>query len=490
MIVRTQWYKLSVFLVLTTFLTFAQAGNIRLPSLGGDASTTLVSPEEERRIGIQFMRALREEAQLVDHPEINYYLETLGQKLAAQGTGRSFEFFAIYNPSINAFAGPAGKIGIHSGLISKAKSEGELAAVLAHEIAHVTQHHLLRMLADQQQLTLPSIAAAFATIAAAAYNPQAGQAVAATTTGLALQHRLNFSRHHEQEADRIGMQFLTDAGYEPKQMLHFFERLQQETRSYGTKIPEYLRTHPLTMSRISDIANRVEQKNAEVKRSSRTFETDNREFRRIQQMLTVQYTANPQELLRSYQAALKINPKNSALRFGYGLALLKAEKPQQALKQLELLLEKDPYQTTLSIAVARAEFASQQPDTALERLQELHELYPGHTALTLRLAELLIQDRKAEKAAKLLEKATERNSSVPALFQKLSDASVRADQRTAAHLAQAEYLFLMGETEAAIRQLDYAERTARREQPGFFILSKIDGRRKVFDRQLMLEKED
>ena len=230
-----------------------------LPDLG-DVSQGALSPVQERKLGERIMTQIRANAAYVDDPDINDYLNAIGYRLISNSPdpGGPFEFFGIADNSVNAFALPGGFIGVHSGLLLSAQSESELASVLSHEIAHVTQRHLARMIAAQQRAGLASMAALAVAILAARSNPDVSAAAIAAAQAGAIQSSLNFTREHEREADRIGLQVMDKSGFDVHAMPVFFERLQKATRVYETGAPSYLRTHPLTFERIADVQSRIE----------------------------------------------------------------------------------------------------------------------------------------------------------------------------------------------------------------------------------------
>ncbi|HLF22379.1 MAG TPA: M48 family metalloprotease, partial [Burkholderiales bacterium] len=201
------------------------ANAITLPDLG-DASRTVISPAQERRLGEDFMRRARQSLAFSDDLEISDYLQTLGQRLVAHSDspGTSFRFFAVNDPTINAFAVPGGFIGVHTALILAAESEAELASVLAHEISHITQRHIPRLLAEDQNATLPAMAAILAAILLAGHG---GEAAVALTGATLAQRGIGFTRAFEEEADRIGVRVLAQSGFDPRAMPAFFERMQQ-----------------------------------------------------------------------------------------------------------------------------------------------------------------------------------------------------------------------------------------------------------------------
>ena len=221
-------------IVLQTISIPVSASN--LPDMGNSAEL-LMSPEDEKRIGLEFMRQVRQQLKLEDDVISNEYIQHLGNKLASQidTRGQTFTFFIVSDPSINAFAGPGGFIGVHTGLILSAKTEGELASVLAHEIAHVVQQHLLRSMESSQGMSLATFGAI---VAAMVLGGQVGEAVFASTIAGTTQSQLSYSRAHEQEADRVGIEMLSRAHYDPNDMPNFFETLQKQNRYSQHNIPE------------------------------------------------------------------------------------------------------------------------------------------------------------------------------------------------------------------------------------------------------------
>src|SRR5690242_6684154 len=229
-----------------------------LPELG-DVSRTTITLQQERTLGESIMRQIRSSPQYLDDPEITDYLNSLGYRLVANAPNveQQFEFFILQDPTVNAFALPGGFIGVHTGLITTARSESELAAVLAHEIGHVTQRHIARLFTQQKQAGIASLAAMALAILAARSSPDLAQAAVAGAQYASLQTALNFTRDNEREADRVGLQILEKSGFDARAMPAFLELLQRSYRLQETNAPSYARTHPLTYERIADVENRV-----------------------------------------------------------------------------------------------------------------------------------------------------------------------------------------------------------------------------------------
>ena len=234
--------------------------DIQLPDMG-DSSGTLITPIQEQELGAAFFRSLHNQIEINQDPEIQQYIKETGQRIVANSDTPSytFHFFVVLDNAINAFAGPGGYIGINSGLILISESESELASVMAHEVAHVTQRHLYRAFEAASRLSIPTAAATLVALLIGTQSPEMAQAALMAIQAGSIQFQIDFTRSNEQEADRVGMQALVKANYDPRSMPIFFERLQQSSRYYGRDIPEFLRTHPVTASRISDTRGRAEK---------------------------------------------------------------------------------------------------------------------------------------------------------------------------------------------------------------------------------------
>ncbi len=212
---------LTLYLLICSSLIYAS----ELPDLG-DSSATLLSAEEDKRLGQAFMRSMRQHADIIEDPELNAYINSVGYRLLSSANSNlPFHFFIVNDPAVNAFAGPGGHIGLHSGLILTAKSEGELASVMAHEIAHVTQRHLARAFQKSSNVQMQTMAAI---IAALLLGVPADLTMATFIAAAAgnIQQQLNFTRAHEREADRVGIDILAKSDYDPRYMPAFFSRMQ------------------------------------------------------------------------------------------------------------------------------------------------------------------------------------------------------------------------------------------------------------------------
>ncbi len=309
-----------------------------LPDLG-EAAQTDFSPAMERRIGESIMLEIRRDPAYLDDSEIASYLNRLGSRLAAQSTDarQEFELFALRDPTLNAFAMPGGYIGVHSGLILAAASESELASVLAHEISHVTQRHLARLINKSGQGQVTSLLALAVAILAARSSPDLAIGAMMAGQGAAIQNQLNYSRDFEREADRIGLDLLERSDFDIRDMSAFFERLQKYSRLYENKnsAPGYLRTHPLTTERLADMGNRIQ---------SRPYRQvpDSLEFQLVRAKLRAQ-DGTPRDAVTDFETRLtdrSFAGSEAAVRYGLAQAYLRdgrlaaAEKEVRELRRL------------------------------------------------------------------------------------------------------------------------------------------------------------
>ena len=280
----------------------AYALDIALPEMG-DSAGALISPREEYQIGQAFFWRLQQTTDLIDDPEVSHYIQSLGNHLVTYSDDptRQFTFFVVPDPSINAFAAPGGFIGMNSGLLLTADSEDEVASVMAHEIAHVTQRHILRSIERSQRMTIPKTAAMIAAALLGAMDPSAGSAAIMAVQAGDIQSQLDYTRANESEADNFGMQTLIKSGFNPEAMPSFFEKLQQASRYFGgSEVPEFLRTHPVTTSRIADARGRAIQYEGEHHKPVKNTR-DPLAFYLIQEKLRVLMAKSPKELLKHYE---------------------------------------------------------------------------------------------------------------------------------------------------------------------------------------------
>ncbi|MCL2022366.1 MAG: M48 family metalloprotease [Betaproteobacteria bacterium] len=447
---------------------FAQTwGSESLPELG-DAASALISPQAEKKIGQKIMNEIRQkEPTYLDDPEVEAYLNRLGNRLAAASPnpGIGFYFFPLSDPMINAFATFGGFIGVNSGLILAVRNESELAGVLAHEISHVTQRHLTRGIAREQQLSTATLLAMAVAILAAHSRPEVANATIATGTGVAIQAQLGYSRDFEREADRIGLQTLEKAGFDTRNMSSFFSRLQQTSRVYENNAPAYLRTHPLTTERISDMQNREQA-------LPYRQHPDSLEFRLIRARLDAM-RGTPDEAVTRFARLLETR---NILENRYGLAVAQARKKDWGAVENTLLpalregKEKSPLIERL---YAEARVKRGDPEGGLAAFRSASARFPEARAISYSYAESLLDTRRNEEALRFLEQSVRQYNQDTRLYRLLALANAQAGRVGAQHQALAEAYALEGALPAAIEQLELAQRSPGND---FYRASAIDAR--------------
>ncbi len=440
------------------FCPVASSAN-NLPDIGNSAEL-LMTPEDERRLGNEFMRQVRTALPLVDDITSNEYIQSLGEKLASQidTRGQKFTFFIVNDATINAFAGPAGYIGVHTGLILAAKNEGELSSVMAHEIAHVTQRHLFRSIESSQNMSMATIGAIIAAILLGSQaGGQVGEAVLASTMAGAQQQQLSYSRAHEQEADRVGIEMLASAGYNPNDMANFFETLEKQSRFSAHNIPEFLLTHPVTMSRIADTRGRAAAyKYVKPQKSSKSDPTA---FQLLQTRLSVLTIDNKQqkELIREFEKTLKKKEHVNQLKL-YEMALRYQQEDdyKQSRKLLTVLLKKDPQRLAYILAAAENEINAKNYSAAIDLLRNPQLNNPDNLAITTLHAKASMLNNDVQTAIQLLENQIRSGRYDAKTFKLLANASQKAGRTSEAYEALGNYYLSLGEFNTAIKHFEEA----------------------------------
>ena len=417
----------------------------------GDPSSTILSMEEDYRLGQAFMRNLRQNVEIVENPELNTYINSLGYRLLS-GTGSQldFNFFIVNDPSINAFAGPGGHIGIHSGLILAAKSEGELAAVMAHEIAHVTQRHLARAFQKASNVQLQAAAAILAAIILG--SPELSAALVTTATASSIQQQLNFTRSHEKEADRVGIDILINSGFSADNMPAFFSRLQENYRYMESNLPELLRTHPVTPNRIADSQNRASQ-------VPKIKDQPSPSFSFIQAKLYSMDDVKHDNRLKEIEVRLdQGEPLSAAQRYEYALFQYERGKLSEAEHYSQTLLEQMPENVSFIALQAQIELKKNHSETAIKRLHKALLLFPYQPQLSTLYATALLQNGQPKKAAETMRTFIQQQHkfALPSYYQLLAKAEMAAERYASSYMALADYYYMIGQTRTAIDQLETA----------------------------------
>ncbi len=421
-----------------------------LPELG-DGSSSKFSLEQEHELGRAWLKAFRGRVDTVSDPLMQDYLEDLIYRLARHSalSDKRLELVIVNNRALNAFAVPGGVVGIHNGLLLYAENEAQLAGVLGHELAHLSQRHFVRSLDKQKAGSLSMMAGLLAGIVlAATTGSDAGIAAIATGQAAAMQSQLRFSREHEQEADRIGMQTLSKAGMDPSGIPSMFEIMNRRLRFNSNRPPEFLLTHPLTESRISDSANRARQ-------YPRNVYTDNLNFQLMKKRAELSLAGNKRERLNQWLHEQKSQP-SEATTYGVVIALMANDEWQQAKEQLSPLLAEDPNRIAYLLAKADILVGQREYTPAIELLRKQLALNPGNNALTMSLADILQRADRAPEAEQLLVEQSKLRPNDPALWYQLAEVHGLSGNILGVHTARAEYFILNGFLDSAEKQLHYA----------------------------------
>ncbi|RAT17505.1 hypothetical protein AU490_03050 [Lonsdalea populi] len=422
----------------------------RLPDIGTTAGATL-SINQELEMGDFYLRKLRSGAPLVNDPLLLQYINQLGNRLvnSADSVRTPFHFFLVNNDAINAFAFFGGNVVIHSGLFRYVENESELASVLAHEISHVTLRHLARAIESQKNSAPLTWAGALGSILLAMANPQMGMAALSGTLAGAQQGMISFTQANEQEADRIGIQVLQRAGFNPQAMPNFLQRLAGQTR-YATTPPEMLLTHPLPESRLSDSRNRANQMRATPAHSSQNFL-----LARIRVLTMYSSDDNPvaATLLSNWEKG-NVREREAA-QYGRAIQAYQTKKYDNARAALQPLLDKSPADPWFLDLMTDIDIGQQRAPQAIARLQKT----PGAQAnpvLQLNLANAYVEGHQAAAASRLLHKYTYANPSDPNGWELLAHAAANQGNRSEELAARAESLALNDKLDQAIRLLSNA----------------------------------
>jgi predicted Zn-dependent protease len=489
---------------------------VRLPDIGSSAASAM-SPEEMKAYGASMLHEMRAYNYVLDDPQINDYLSALGYRLVAVSDrpDLEFTFFVVRSNEINAFAAPGGYIGVNVGLINAMHSEDELAAVIAHEIAHVTQQHLLRAFEDSRKTALPiALAMLGALVATANRSDDASQAALMGGISLIQQRAINFTRYDEIEADRVGIQSLARAGFEPLAMAETFATMQRVMRVNGVDVPEFLRTHPVDVNRIADAKARAVQLEqtypiAQAATASRVQTVAVAPVAEATAALNLALPASPRStgasaarprqssqfelmrerartlnadsvngILRYYADERKLGPaaSTSANRYGHALALIRARQPQAAVDEYSGLVMDYPHNATFQLGMAQAEDQAGNKDAAFKRFERLSNDFPGNRAIALAFTDALLSRadaKSAQRAQDLVRPLLDRYPDDPDLQRSFARASELGGDKIRAAEAYAEWTFLNGRAEDALNQL---KALASKENLNYYQRARVDAR--------------
>jgi predicted Zn-dependent protease len=473
----------------------AAARDTDLPALG-EAGADDLSPANERRLGESIMQEVVRDPSYLPDPDTIEYLNKLGYQLVAASNARhmDFTFFALKDPTINAFALPGGFIGVHSGLVLIAQTESELAAVIGHEIGHIEQRHIARMLAKQREATALAIGALLlALLAARSNSSSAGDLTQAAILGgqaAAIQQQLNFSRDAEREADRVGFQTLQGAGFDPTAMATFFGRMQQSTRIYESAAPAYLRTHPLNTERMGDIQARVRDVRTKQRPDSLDFQLIRARLRVLQDD-SVQGLRDARGVFAG-QLANRATPSDIAAYYGLALTNLRLGDSALALENaLAARKRAGTGATMIEKITAQARFAAaktqQERDDAVQFARDSTTRFPISRSIALNYVDLLQRSNRHDDVVTFMRDQLAVPRSDPKYYELLARSYSALNKHTLQYQATGELYAMLGATPAAIEQFQMARKAADAD---FYVLSEVDARLRQLTQQLKEQREE
>ncbi|MEQ6884623.1 M48 family metalloprotease [Salicola sp. Rm-C-2C1-2] len=444
---------IALFLILCLItLPAIPASENRLPAIG---SGGLIAGQQERAIGQQVLTQLRRNAPLVSDPMLREYFEDTLHRMIPHAPLQDREItpLIINEPSLNAFAVPGNIIGIHTGLLRTAETEHEFAGVVAHEIAHLSQRHYARRLEQQERSTPLTIAGILAgLILTAATGSEAGIAAIAGTQAMAIDQMLRHSRAHEQEADRLGIEIMARAGYDPAGMPAMFERMLSQARLQGNRPPEYLSTHPLTESRVADTRARVSDFRTQESYDQRLA------YHLVRNRVRLHHGEKPEAFISRFrdERDKRSGLAADAAQHGLAAALIATDRAEEAIPHLRTLLERYEGDIFLVAELARALRGNDEAGDAAALLERHLDRHPRNLTLSRTLADIRMELNQPDAAARLYEKLTRDYPGDATLWNDLSEAAGRAGHLVEVHHARGERLLLLGDAEAAARQFRQA----------------------------------
>jgi beta-barrel assembly-enhancing protease len=444
-------------LILLPAPAFSQGTGNDLPDIGSPASSSLTI-DDEYHIGLQVVRQLRDEGQIIEDPEVTEYLQGLGSRIVAQASGDSaqrFSFFFVRDDSINAFALPGGFIGVNYGLVLATRNESQLAGVLAHEIAHVTQRHIARRIHSQGRQSIATMAAILAAILVGAATGSSDAALGGISVaqGAAMQQQINFTRANETEADRVGMSFLAAAGFDPYGMPDFFETIGRRTGiTAGSRdaLPEILQSHPVAANRIAESRARAAQfKDVHPSAESVSYSITRERLRVL--------STPAEENVRGYYADRREQQDQTpGERYGEALASLQSGNARVSLDALVALAHDYPQVPMLQSTLGEALMAAGETDESLATFRSALALSPRNIPLTMRYAAALLKADQAKAAHAVLLDLFNNVAPTPEQIRFTALAASTAGDSADAAYYMSEYHIATGNLPLSVSQLEMA----------------------------------
>jgi Putative Zn-dependent protease, contains TPR repeats len=447
--------------------------DIRLPDMG-DSAGSLISPAQEKQLGDAFFRSLHAKIKINQDPEIQHYIQSVGQQLVANSDlpTNPFYFLLYWTSKSMPLLDQVDILVSTPVYFLLTEAESELASVMAHEIAHVTQRHLHRAFEAASKLSIPTAAATLAAILLGTQSPALGQAVLIAIQAGSIQFQIDFTRANEKEADRVGMKTLSKSNFDPRGMPVFFERLQQSTRFYGKGIPEFLRTHPVSSSRIADTRGRARKYHYKQYPDSSAYLLSRAKLR-------IMLANDPRQTLKYFQARTHqgTERQRAVARYGMALTQLKLQKYTAAREILQSLTAKYPDQPQYAYALADLAITTNHYQRALKLLKNSMARFPLNNALKIKYISTLLETGNAEKAKTTLQALDYISKKQPMYYELIAQSYAHLDQPAESHRYLAEYYYAVGHTASAILQINLAKQA---EGINFYLQAILDERLQFF----------
>jgi len=464
---------IAVLIAAVSLSSIAQTDRVYLPELGNSASDVL-SSAEEREYAASLVRQMRAYELLVEDPLINGFFSDMGYNLVSSSDkpGAAFTFVILDQSVINAFAAPGGIVALHSGLILLADSQDEVAGVLSHEIAHVTQLHMYRAFEKGKTMNILAMLAMMGLILASGGNGEVITGAVMGAQAAAQQAQINFTRHNEIEADRVGIRTLAASGYDPQGMADFFEKMGHSSRANGEGPPEFLRTHPVSVNRIAEAESRIQN-------LPPVEANEGRQFYIVQARLRALLENDPNKLIKYFETELvkeNTEAQQNGLRYGLAIAYQKNSNYDEAESLLGNLLDKKPSNLAFQLQLANLNLKRGRQQQALDTLSELYQSFPGNKAIALEYGNALLYENdpaQAETASVVLRQQLVSQKNDPTLYALYARAANLAGDEIRATEAIAESYYQRGGVEEAISQL---EGLARKSDLDYYQRARVSAR--------------
>ena len=432
---------MSATLAFVVFTSGAGANDVRLPDMGSPADAVL-SKSDEAQYGRAIMRGIRSSGLVVEDPQLTEYVNEIGHRIAAQTSDgdQQFTFFVVNDPRINAFALPGGYIGVHTGLLEATRSEDELAGVLAHEVAHVTQRHIARAIhaSSRQSILSTAMMLGALVLGAAGGNVDAARGAMAISQGTAIQQQINFTRSNEYEADRIGIGALADAGFDPNGMASFFEVMSRQTPGApDSRMPDFLMTHPVSTARIAEARNRA--------RNVPYVESEDSTNYGIARARTIVDSYDTHDGAVAYFENRAYEDQTDIQRYGRAVAYQSAGRDVEANRIFEELVEKDQKVIAYRIGLGQTQLALENDNASLETFGQAFALFPRNVPLVIHYGEALLQLGKAKQAHEILLDLMNNVPPTPEQIRLIARAANEAGDSAESYYYMSEYHLMIGD---------------------------------------------